>query len=82
MCWVPTVLPVPPIFGLRSFETFTGTRVVVKEGCGKDGHEMAREVIYWLDEKGDLIARYDPADDMAGDTAGGPQDYGRDQPQR
>jgi hypothetical protein len=75
--WVPSCLDVPAMFGLRGFETFKGTRLRVVEGCGKDGHGVVREVTYWLDENGDLISRYDPIDEVAGDTAGNVSDYAR-----
>lgn len=45
---------------LRRFESFAGSRVVVVEGCGRDGHGIVREVTYWFDENGELIFRYDP----------------------
>lgn len=45
---------------LREFEQFIGTRVVVVEGCGKDGHHIVRSVTYWFDEKAELIRRDDP----------------------
>lgn len=45
---------------LRTFQPFHGTRVVVVEGCGRDGHHIVREVTYWYDENGALILRDDP----------------------
>jgi hypothetical protein len=50
---------------IRSCERVTVTRVVVKEGDGNDMSSPVREVVYFYDDEGRLIARRDGWEEAA-----------------
>lgn len=59
--WAPRGIPSANNYCLRDAQVFRGQRLTVLEGAGVSG-DPVREVVYWLDEDCQLIARHDPTE--------------------